>query len=300
MAQPPRNNSCGASISAPQPDIATFLRAAADSLTTAELPWLEAEILLAHTLRVPRSYLRAWPERLISAEVRQRCGGLLRRRRAGEPIAYLTGCREFWSQPLEVNPDTLIPRPETELLVEQALTHIPAQGSGLWLADMGTGCGAIALALASERSALSVIASDVSAPAIATADRNCRRLRLTNVLFVIGNWCDPLASRRFDIIVSNPPYIEDEDTHLHQGDLRFEPRLALAGGPDGLAAIRTLTVQAQRLLRPGGRLLLEHGHEQGNQVRRLFESRGYQSVRVATDVSGNSRVTQGRWPGGVG
>lgn len=198
------------------------------------------------------------------APARARFEALLARRQAGEPVAYLLGRQGFWSLELEVSPATLIPRPETELLVELALARLPA-GQSLRVADLGTGSGAIALALARERPQAHVVATDASAEALTVARRNAARLGLGRVEFRDGDWLVPLAQERFDLIASNPPYIEQDDPHLAQGDLRFEPPAALASGADGLDAIRVIVRDAGRHLHPGGWLLLEHGW---NQARR--------------------------------
>ncbi len=253
----------------------------------------EAEVLLAHALGESRSFLRAWPELVPEDRAASRYGTLLARRRLGEPVAYLTGRREFWSLPLEVTSDTLIPRPETELLVELALERIP-RDAGARLADLGCGSGAVALALATERPGCRVVAVDSSWRALQVARRNALRLKTGNVSFLGGDWCDALAERAFEMIVSNPPYVNRTDPHLHQGDLPHEPLEALSPGADGLSAISAIVAQAHTRLRPGGWLVLEHGFDQAERVRSLLVTRGYAEVRTHRDLAGLERATVGR------
>ncbi|GAP66110.1 (protein release factor)-glutamineN5-methyltransferase [Mizugakiibacter sediminis] len=218
---------------------------------------------------------------------------LLARRLAGEPVAYLVGRRGFWSLELEVTPATLIPRAETERLVELALARLPADAAAR-VADLGTGSGAIALAIARERPRARVVATDASAEALAVARRNAARLGLGNVVFAQGDWCAALGEARdFDLIVSNPPYIAAGDPHLGEGDLRFEPAAALASGADGLDAIRRIVRDARAHLRPGGGLLFEHGYRQGAAVRALLAAAGYREVFSARDLEGRERVSGG-------
>jgi len=253
----------------------------------------EAEILLGHALGRPRAWLYANADFAPDADERNRFDALLRARRAGTPIAYLVGRRGFWTFELDVSPDVLIPRPETELLVEIALKHI-APDTECNVADLGTGSGAVALAIASERPRARVLATDASAPALAVARHNAERLGLGNVEFVHGNWCAALADRRFDVIVSNPPYIAAEDSHLDHGDLRFEPAAALASGADGLDAIREICAGAFAQLRPSGWLLLEHGFDQAARVRALFAIEGAGEIATDRDLEDRDRVTSGR------
>lgn len=254
---------------------------------------LEAEILLAHSLNQTRTFLRTWPERELSIEQSEQFQTLLKRRLHGEPIAYLIGERGFWDMDLRVTTDTLIPRPETETLVEQALQRIPADAH--WqIADLGTGSGAIALAIARERPHCQLLATDISAAALAVARDNAARLQVHNIHFVEGSWLAPLPDERFDIIVSNPPYVHPDDPHLQQGDLRFEPLSALQSGPDGLADIRRICDTARQHLRPGGWLLLEHGFDQGTAVYASLHERGYQQLETVKDLAENPRVSLGR------
>lgn len=255
---------------------------------------VDGELLLAEALGHSRSWLYAHPEAPVPAPARARFEALLARRQAGEPVAYLLGRQGFWSLELEVGPATLIPRPETECLVELALARLPA-GQPLRVADLGTGSGAIALALARERPQARIVATDASAEALMVARRNAARLGLGRVEFREGDWLAPLAEELFDLIASNPPYIEQDDPHLAQGDLRFEPPAALASGVDGLDAIRVIVRDAGRHLHAGGWLLLEHGWRQGAAVRALLDAAGFSEVATERDLEGRDRVSLGRW-----
>ncbi|WP_114240826.1 peptide chain release factor N(5)-glutamine methyltransferase [Dyella sp. C9] len=262
---------------------------------TAELgDRLEAELLLVHVLGKPRSWLIAHADDVLAALEGDAYRALVQRRRAGEPVAYITGQRGFWSLELEVTPATLIPRPETELLVELALARAAPQ---VRIADLGTGSGAIALALARELPRAQLVATDASADALAVARRNAVRLNLRNVNFAHGDWLAALDGQRFNLIVSNPPYIEAGDPHLGQGDLRFEPASALASGIDGLDDIRRIVAQARLHLEPGGWLLMEHGWNQGEAVRAVLKGAGYREVFTARDLEQRDRVSGGVWPG---
>jgi len=252
----------------------------------------EAEILLGHALGRDRAWLYAHGDDVLEADAAIRFHALLSRRAAGEPLAYLVGRREFWSLDLAVTPDVLIPRPETELLVEIALRHIP-QGREVDIADLGTGSGAIALAIASGRPHARVLASDKSEAALDVARGNARRLRIDNVECVAGDWCAALGDRRFALIVSNPPYIAEGDAHLDRGDLRFEPSDALIAGPDGLDALQAIAAAAPAHLLPAGRLMLEHGCEQGAAVRAVLRKNGFVEIFTACDIEGRERVSGG-------
>jgi release factor glutamine methyltransferase len=270
-------------------DLRTVLAAATHCLGER----IDAEWLLLHVLGEPRSWLIAHADDALDATSAAAFAALVERRAAGEPVAYLTGQRGFWSLQLEVTPDTLIPRPETELLVELALARVPA-GGVCQVADLGTGSGAIALAIAHERPRAQVVATDASEAALVVAQRNAQRLGIANIAFLPGDWLVPLAGQRFAVIVSNPPYIEAADPHLEQGDLRFEPAAALASGADGLDAIRRIVVDARDHLESGGWLLLEHGWKQGAAVRGLLQAAGYGEVFTAPDLERRDRVTGGR------
>ncbi len=257
---------------------------------------LDAEVLLAHALETNRTYLRTWPEREISAEQAKKFTALFTRRLSGEPIAYLIGQRDFWDMTLKVSADTLIPRPETEHLVELALEKIPTDAH--WnIADLGTGTGAIALAIARERPHCQVVATDISAAALAIAQENITQLGVTNIQLKQGAWLEPLTRQVFEVIVSNPPYVHPEDPHLKQGDLRFEPSSALQSKPDGLTDIRTISTKARQHLTSPGWILLEHGYDQGSAVKTLLNKLGYQEVNIAIDLAQNDRICTGKWGG---
>lgn len=257
----------------------------------------EAELLLLHVLERPRSWLFAHATDPLPATAQAAFEALLARRAAGEPVAYLTGRRGFWTLDLRVDAATLIPRPETELLVELALERLPPDRP-LSVADLGTGSGAIALALASERPLAQVLATDASAGALAMAARNAAHHELRNVRFAEGgqDWYAPLQGARFALIASNPPYIASDDPHLQQGDLRFEPASALASGIDGLDDIRRIVAGAPEHLQPAGWLLIEHGWDQGAAIRTLFDAAGFADVQTQQDLEQRDRVTLGRRP----
>lgn len=253
----------------------------------------EATILLAHALGRSRSWLLAHADDAADEAGAAAFAALVERRAAGEPVAYLTGRRGFWTLDLEVTPATLIPRPETELLVELALARLPGEGSPR-VVDLGTGSGAVALAIARECPHARVLATDASPAALDVARRNAQSSRVPNVAFVESDWFAALAGERFDLIVSNPPYIAAGDPHLGQGDLRFEPAGALASGRDGLDDIRRIVADARTHLEPGGWLLFEHGWDQGAAVRALLEESGYREVFTAQDLEARDRVSGGR------
>lgn len=253
----------------------------------------EADVLFAHVLDRSRTWLFSHGDAVVDPERARRFLDLVSRREAGEPVAYLTGHRGFWRFDLAVSPATLIPRPETERLVEVALERLPER-TPLRLADLGTGSGAIALALAFERPQAQVVATDASESALEVARTNADALGLRNVAFRRGDWCAPLEGETYDLVASNPPYIASDDPHLARGDLRFEPDSALASGADGLDAIRILARDVPRHLRPGGWLLLEHGWEQGEAVRVLLEAAGFGEVATVQDLEGRDRITLGR------
>jgi release factor glutamine methyltransferase len=253
---------------------------------------LDAELLLAHVLGITRSQLAAHEDGVAEPDAARRYEVLLARRAAGEPVAYLVGHREFWSQDLLVTPDVLVPRPESELLVERALALVPQPAARI--ADLGTGSGAIALALAAERPLWEVTATDVSGAALAVARANAQRLALTRIELRQGSWFDPLAARRFELLISNPPYIAADDPALAEGALAHEPRLALTPGADALGSLRLLARGAPAYLQPAGWLLLEHGAQQGAQVRHELVLAGFRYVRSHRDLAGHERVTEGQ------
>ncbi|MFP2770700.1 peptide chain release factor N(5)-glutamine methyltransferase [Oceanisphaera sp. KMM 10153] len=265
-----------------------------EQLAGGESPALDADVLLCHVLARSRSFLLAWPEYEPTAAESERLHALLVRRQAGEPVAYLTGEREFWSLALEVSSATLIPRPDTEIIIEAALARLPVRPATL--VDLGTGTGAIALALKSERPADSVLAVEYNPEAVALARRNAVRLELA-IEVRLGNWFEPLAGHRFDMILSNPPYIDAADPHLQSGDVRFEPASALVAEHQGMADLHYLICQSRDYLEPGGWLLLEHGWQQGALVRNDFTALGYQAVETLHDYGGQERITLAQWPG---
>lgn len=274
--------------------VGDVLRQAVATLTsTSPTPRLDAEVLLMHVCGLDRSALITHGHGAFTDDQRYKLEKLLVQRRRGEPIAYLTGWREFWSMELAVSPATLIPRPETELLVEKTLAHIPRDAE--WtLADLGTGSGAIALALAKERPRCRVIATDISPQALEVARSNAAKFNLTRVEFREGRWLEPLAGMQLDMIVSNPPYVRLDDPHLKQGDVRFEPRQAVIAGADGLDAIRDIALHARQHLIPSGRLLFEHGQDQAGEIRRLLHQQGYGDIVCYRDLSAQDRVTECR------
>lgn len=271
----------------------TFSLAAGTSIAAAlrqpPLDPLEARILLAHALQLTRVQLITQSDRILTADESGRISELFRRRIAGEPIAYITGEREFYGLVLHTTPDVLIPRPETELLVELALERLPANGSVL---DMGTGSGAIAIAIAHARPDAGVTAVDVSEAALGVAGRNALR-HGTRVKFLRSDWYRALAQDQFDLIVANPPYIEKSDPHLSQGDLRFEPIGALTDHNDGLSALRTIVGGAPLHLAKGGWLLMEHGYDQAKAVRDLLEKQGFRDAQSWKDLAGIERISGG-------
>ncbi|EMN4128884.1 MULTISPECIES: peptide chain release factor N(5)-glutamine methyltransferase [Providencia] len=253
----------------------------------------DAEILLQHITGQSRSFIFAFAETTLTPEEYQALEALLSRREQGEPIAYIIGEREFWSLPLFVSPATLIPRPDTECLVEQALSRLPPQSCRIL--DLGTGTGAIALALASERLDSSVVGVDFNPEAVSLAQRNQQRLAIDNVQFLQSNWFSSLSSQHFDMIVSNPPYIDENDLHLQQGDVRFEPLTALVADNQGLADLDHIVSKSREYLSQQGWLLVEHGWQQGVAVRELFKQYGYSNIETCQDYGGRDRITLGQW-----
>ena len=271
-----------------------WLREAVSQLQASESPRRDAEILLGFVTGKARTFILAFGETPLTDEQQAQLAGLLARRVRGEPVAHLIGEREFWSLPLFVSPATLIPRPDTECLVEQALSRLPA--APCRILDLGTGTGAIALALASERPDCQVTAVDLIPDAVALAQRNADHLGIRNIEIVQSRWFSALEGQQFSLIVSNPPYIDAQDPHLAQGDVRFEPLSALVAADNGLADLHTLIKDAPRYLLPQGWLLLEHGWQQGAAVREIFARYGWQQVETCRDYGDNERLTLGRRP----
>ncbi len=263
--------------------------------TTSDSPRLDAELLIAYALNIPRSRFIADPDQVLNAQQLNQIQTLIDRRAQGEPIAYILGCKHFWDLELKVTPDVLIPRPDTELIVETALTLFPADAS-INVLDLGTGSGAIAIAIARSRPHWHVCASDESRSALTVAIENAEYYQLHNLSLLQSHWFDDLVKdKRFHLILSNPPYIPQNDPHLLQGDVRFEPQQALVSGADGLDAIRYLVAESKQHLQPDGWLMLEHGYDQGDPVRQLFVEHGYQDVQQRKDLGGHVRVTLGKF-----
>ena len=260
----------------------------------AKLPRKESELLLFHAFECDRSWLYAHGDDSVTESRAAHFLGLVERRQAGEPLAYILGQWEFWSLPLKITPDVLIPRVDTELLVQWAAGLLKARSHQRCL-DLGTGSGAVALAVKHECPRSEVTAVDLSAAALGVARANGKQLSL-DVEWLLGSWFDPILARRFDLIVANPPYIREDDAHLHQGDLPAEPKMALTSGIDGLHALRHLAAHGQSALEPGGWMLLEHGWDQGPDVRSLLVTHGWQAVETRRDLAGRERVTGGHKP----
>ncbi|MEH6558949.1 MAG: peptide chain release factor N(5)-glutamine methyltransferase [Oceanicoccus sp.] len=259
---------------------------------------LDAELLLCFCLDKDRSYLLAWPDAKVSSECAQQFLQLIERRIDGEPIAYIVGERGFWSLDLQVNPSTLIPRPETELLVEKTL-DLMADVSRADILDLGTGTGAIALALASEKKGWNIVASDFQPQAVALAGSNKSKYSLNNVTVIQSDWFDEFVDQSFDVIVSNPPYIDPDDKHLENGDVRFEPKSALVADNHGLADLEHIISNASTYLNNQGWLLLEHGYNQSDAVQALLQEAGFSQIFTELDLAGWGRVTGGQFIEGV-
>lgn len=274
-------------------DIRSWLKAACAALCGGESPKRDAEVLLSFVTGKSRSWLMAFDETQLDAAQLAQLNALIARRARGEPVAHLTGEREFWSLPLTVSPVTLIPRPDTEILVEQALARLPDYAVDIL--DLGTGTGAVALAIASERPDCQVIGVDRVAEAVQLAQHNAQKLQIANAAFLRSDWFSALAGKKFALIVSNPPYIDAADAHLQQGDVRFEPLSALVADDQGLADIRHIAQAARHYLLPQGALLLEHGWQQGESVRTILSAQNYQAVATCQDYAGHDRVTAGNY-----
>ncbi len=272
-----------------------LLAAQAELQRVSDTPRLDAELLLAYCLDAPRSYLYARPEARVPPDPAARFCELVRRRGQGEPVAYLRGCRAFWTLDLKTDPRALVPRPETELLVSRALEQLPKRCKGC-AADLGTGSGAVALALAKERPAMKVLGTDISRDALALAAENRRRLSCSGLHLAQGDWCAPLARESFCLVVANPPYLEEDDPALSAPPLCLEPRKALAAGSDGLAAIAAIIPEALQRLIPGGLLLVEHAPTQAQAVGRMLEQHGYRRTETLRDLGGQPRVSAGWRP----
>lgn len=256
---------------------------------------IDTEVLLLHCINKPRSFLYSWPERQLNDEQQRQFEQLIARRAQGTPVAHIVGVREFWSLPFMVNESTLIPRPDTEILVETALNlPLPADSAVL---DLGTGTGAIALSLAHERNHWQVTAVDKVDDAVQLANANREQLALSNVTVLQSDWFSAVTAAQFDLIVSNPPYISEQDVHLDLGDVRFEPRSALTAADDGFADLFFIADQARQYLKDHGYLLLEHGYTQGPVLREQLTQLGYQNVATVRDFGSNERCTLGQWCG---
>lgn len=268
----------------------------ADELTAlSDSARLDIELLLCAALQCERSYLYTWPEKPLSERQEAQFLQLFQRRLAGEPIAYIVGVREFWSLPLKVNNTTLIPRPATETLVAWALEH--TSGAEQHVLDLGTGTGAIALALAFERHLWKIVGVDFSKEAVALAKKNALDLAISNCTFVCSDWFKELGEQRFNLIVSNPPYIAPTDPHLRQGDVRFEPQSALVAQGNGLDDIEHIAMAAPRHLTPGGKICIEHGFEQTQAVVAILKKAGFDNVGSQCDLEGNPRISFAQWQG---
>ncbi len=279
--------------SAAGPTLSHILQQGTARLQSSSSARRDAEVLLCSVLACERAYLYFAGDKPLSASALLAYEACLARRASGEPVAYITGQREFWSLNLHINAHTLIPRPDTECVVEECLTLVDRDALTR-IADIGTGSGAIALAVAHERKTCHVHAVDISAEACAVARMNARHLGLTNITVHCGDWLQPLTGMTLDIIVSNPPYLAAHDLHLHHGDLRFEPQTALVGGDDGLKALRHIVATARPYLHPGGWLVLEHGFTQAPAVTQMLLDAGYGAVSTRSDYAGLPRVTLGR------
>lgn len=261
---------------------------------TSDSAMLDAEVLLSQVLSKPRSHLRARPEKKLSVLQQQQFLKLIEQRYHGVPIAYITGYKEFWSRNFKVGPDVLIPRADTELLVELGLKFL-ANKSAMKVIDLGTGCGIIAITLAVQRSDLTIIATDFSSQALTIAKQNAKAQQIKNIHFLQSNWFAKVAPIKFDLVISNPPYIATDDPHLIQGDLRFEPKTALIAKNKGLLELKTIIQQAKGYLKLGGMLLIEHGFEQQQTVQDFFKSQSYTQIKTHTDLASNPRATAGIW-----
>ena len=274
--------------------IFTLLHLAVKQLiASSETAQLDAEVLLCHCLQKNRSFLRAWPEHQPQPEQRDQFQHLISLRLTGVPIAYLTGQREFWSRNFKVSPEVLIPRPDSELLIELCLNRL-IENHNPKIIDLGTGSGILAITLAAEKTSATVFATDISQKALTIAQKNAQELSVT-LRFLKSNWFDDVLENNFDLVVSNPPYIAANDAHLQQGDVRFEPDRALISAENGLKDIRLIVEQSRQYLKNPGLLLIEHGYNQQNAVQAIFKANNYQDINTHSDLAGNPRVTLGLW-----
>jgi len=276
-------------------DIQSTLSEASDKLAEiSDSALLDAEILLCHVLDKSRSHLRAWPEKQLSPDQRLHFLNLFKQRQQGMPIAYLIGCREFWSREFKVDSAVLIPRPDTELLIELSLELLVGNPSSK-IIDLGTGSGIIAITLAAERPDIKAIATDFSELALNIAKKNSAVHQTKNIQFLQSDWFANVPQSKFDLVISNPPYIDGNDPHLSQGDVRFEPDSALIADEQGLKDIKTITDDARHYLKQNGTLLIEHGYDQQIAVQAIFDSYNYINIKTHIDLSGNPRVTTAQW-----
>jgi release factor glutamine methyltransferase len=271
-----------------------LLTASSQLAATSDSAMLDAEVLLCHCLHKNRSYLRAWPDKQPDAEQCRAFQALMAKRLDGWPVAYLIEQREFWSRNFKVSPAVLIPRPDSELMIELCLPLLP-EAQPVKIIDLGTGSGILAITLAAERPQAQVIATDISSAALKIATENATALNIHNISFQLSNWFANITEQNFDLIISNPPYIADHDPHLQQGDVRFEPQSALISADCGLQDIRLLAEQARHHLKNQGRLLIEHGYNQQVEVQAIFAQCNYQQISTHTDLSGQPRITSGLW-----
>jgi len=272
--------------------VAELLHEAEQDINCSDSARLDAEILLCDVMRFGRSKIYSHPDQLITDEKLMLYKSLIEQRRQGHPVAHLTGKKEFWSLQLAINKNTLIPRPETECLVETALQMI-SEDARCNILDLGTGSGAIAIAIASERPHSNIVATDINTNALAVAKKNAAFHGLSNIQFIVSDWYENIPSQTFDLIVSNPPYIKQDDEHLSQGDVRFEPKVALVAGPDGMQAIKIILELAKTYLASDATLLIEHGHDQKELVQHCFLINGFKQVATLQDLSGQDRITYG-------
>ena len=277
------------------PTVTELLQKAEQDINCSESARLDTEILFCDVMQCNRSRIYSHPEQIVPDDKSVLFQSLIEQRRQGRPIAHLTGKKEFWSLELAINEDTLIPRPETECLVETALQLIP-EDAECNILDLGTGSGAIAIAIASERPHSKLLATDINANALAMAKKNAAFHALTNIQFLVSDWYNNIPSQTFDLIVSNPPYIKQDDEHLSQGDVRFEPELALVAGSDGMQAINIILELAKAYLASDARLLIEHSYNQKSSVQEIFLKHDFKQVKTFQDLSGQDRITSGHAP----